>query len=140
MTKLTEQWAKTRLAHQAMMLSDAQQTLSINRENLKAHHEMTNGSPPNPKEDMIHIGDVIQNLPKAEAVKPGLSKLAIAAMVAAGLATGGGAGLLLPMLASNLFNTNNITNQKSIEPQEFEIEWQLKDGQMEIGKPKRVTQ
>jgi hypothetical protein len=96
------EWARTRLAHEAVMLQDAQQTLALDRARTSAHQREFLGSAfVEPAADMIHIGDVHQVVPQTVAVpampatppvaqQKGLGTLSKAAIGAALIATGAG--------------------------------------------------
>ena len=111
--KLMKQWAQTRLAHEAVMLQDAQAVLRQARRttaNLPQQLETGNMTATGASEDegVIHIGDVVQHLPQPVSptiippvVSQGMSSLA---KVALGFAVAGpiGAGLAAIPLVSSL--------------------------------------
>ena len=110
---LTKQWARTRLAHDAVMLQDAAGVLAEQREAVRAHREQAGGKTDRPEEmGDITIGDQIhyhQASPPAASPNPaptaaasGLSNLARAGILAAAMATGGlpAAGLTYLLTAS----------------------------------------
>ena len=121
--KLLGQWWKARLAHEATMLQDAQQTLAQDRAATKAHLENAHGRPlETPEDDMgIHIGDsIVHQAPKA-------SKLATAALVGASL-LGGGVGAAGVGALFGLFNKTPVAEQPAQpkwEAMEFDIEWKV---------------
>jgi len=61
--KIAENLAKTRLAHEAMMLADAQATLKSDRNVVRSHHKNTLGDTfmDEESDDAIHIGDSVVN-------------------------------------------------------------------------------
>lgn len=101
--------AGLRIAHEAVMLEDAQDLLKLNRESVRAHQQAmaTGTTPAAGGEDVIHVGDVIQMVqPTTEASvavapaaaptstwKSTVGKVATAAALVAG---GAGAGTLIP--------------------------------------------
>lgn len=117
--KLLGQWWKTRLAHEAMMLQDAQQTLKQDRAATKAHTENTHGRPMETEnDDMIHIGDHVTVQQPAQA-KGGVSKLAAAGLVAASL-LGGGA------VVAGLMNHAQQPTASPMKASEYDVRFKLK--------------
>lgn len=98
------------LAHKAVMLADLQAAAKLAHAAAAASHEMGFGKPPNlGPDDVIHIGDVVQHLPKPDApaapvpslvspVPAGISKGIAAALAGLALVAGGGATLGLMSL------------------------------------------
>lgn len=90
---LARQWARTRLAHEAVLLQDAAGVLAEQREAVRAHRETLAEQPSSRPEEMgdITIGDQIHyHQPPARAGSPSkLSTLARAAAIAAAMAAGG---------------------------------------------------
>lgn len=91
-----EEWARLRLAHEAVMLGDAQQVLLQQRAVVDAHNRVLLGAayqPPS-EPDMVHIGDVVYQQPTAAepAAPRGLGTLGKVAATAALALGGGGAG------------------------------------------------
>lgn len=123
------------LAHQAMMLDDANKLLAINRQQIKAHGRMMCDSPQFDEESMgIHIGDVNIQRPPAEFQFGGLTplfKALLAAGLGAGLLATGGVSVL--SLASLLRPAANAA--APIAPIDIDIPWQWKDGKMQLGAP-----
>ena len=125
------------LAHQAMMLDDAQQLLAINRQQVKAHGRMMCDLPQLPEDNMgIHIGDV-HVAPQTASAKAGLGmlgKLLIGSAISAGLLATGGAGAL--GLAALLKPAAAVVAPAV----EVDIPWQWQDGRIQFGKPRNVGQ
>lgn len=70
--EIAQQWARTRLAHEAVMLQDAAETLKLDRARTQAHQREFLGpawSDPQGGE-VIHIGDSYQALPAQAAASP----------------------------------------------------------------------
>lgn len=103
-------WADLRLAHEAMMLNDANKVLADGRAQQQAHsmnYAGPNYIPPGPNDDMIHVGNTTQNHfhQPAEPQPPAttqsstgsfLRSMAGPALIAAGAGTGlAGAGALI---------------------------------------------
>lgn len=88
--KLLGQWARVRLAHEAVMLEDATQVLRQARSGVRGHAPHS----PESAEDssMIHIGDLVQHH-HAPPTGAGLGKLGAALLGAALTAGTGGMGL-----------------------------------------------
>ena len=83
--KTLTQWGRTRLAHQGVMLEDAQRTLAADREATKEHQRKTLGHEVDVEDDMgVHIGDTVVNHTQAPR-NHGMSYLGKAAAVALGL-------------------------------------------------------
>lgn len=101
--KIAQAWAKLRLGHEAVMLSDAAEGLRIDRERVKAHQrEFIGPAWSEPREDgVIHIGDVHQ--PPTVIAQPAPSTLGTLGKVALAFAVSGpiGAGLAaIPLLSA----------------------------------------
>lgn len=79
--KILDQWWQTRLAHQAVMLQDAQKVLAQDRAGTQAHLEGAHDRPlENGTDDVIHIGDQITNHPAAKGMSRfGAAGIALAA-------------------------------------------------------------
>lgn len=99
------------IAHRAVMVNDAAQTLKDHRRKVAAHGPNGTTEPESP--EMIHIGDIINQPPPPSALTPEskpqslLSRLAPVLAGGALTATGLGAGLGIPMLFSGLSKTSN---------------------------------
>lgn len=127
---------KIRLAHQAMMLDDAQQLLAINRQQIRAHGRVAADLPDLPENDMgIHIGDVHVAPAALASASSSLGKLLAVGGLIAGLAATGGMGAWL--LASTL--RQPLLPAKPLEAMEFEIPWRLENGTMQIGPARSVA-
>lgn len=81
--KVLGQWARARLAHEAVMLEDAQAVLRQARAGVRGHHR-TSAEPES--ESMIHIGDLVQHHHPPQP--SGIGQFAKAAIGAGLLATG----------------------------------------------------
>lgn len=121
---------KIQLAHQAMMLNDANQLLAINRQQLKSHGRMMCDLPQLDEEPMgIHIGDVNVQPPPAPARNGSIMKMVIeAGLGAALLATGAGGAFGLAALLRPVALAPAV-------PIDIEIPWEWKDGKMQFGSP-----
>lgn len=93
--------AKLRLAHEAMMLADAQAVLKADRAGVNAHNkEMLGAECGAPSgDDMIHIGNVTytQQQPAPQPASTGMSTLGKVATGAALLLGGAGVGAAIPL-------------------------------------------
>ena len=108
--EIAQQWARTRLAHEAVMLQDAAESLRLDRARTQAHQrEFLGPSWSDPQGgEVIHIGDVHQAAPlpvakEVPASQP--STISTLAKVAMAFAVGGpiGAGLAaIPIVQSYL--------------------------------------
>lgn len=91
---LLDKWAKVRLAHEAMMVQDAQEQLAQSRRAVSEHYKANGFDMPDEDMGSIHIGDQYTTPAPAAPAPAALSGLAKAGIVTAGaLALGGGAGL-----------------------------------------------
>ncbi len=126
---------KIHLAHQAMMLEDTHHLLAINRQQIKAHGRVMAELPQLSEEPMgIHIGDV-HVAPQTATKVSSLGKLLAMAALGAGLMATGGAGAL--GLSALLKPASAIAAPPV--PLDVEIPWQWQDGKMQFGKPRPVT-
>lgn len=106
--EIAQQWARTRLAHEAVMLQDAAESLRLDRARTQAHQrEFLGPSWSDPQGgEVIHIGDVHQAAPLPVAKEVSASQpstVGTLAKVAMAFAVGGpiGAGLAaMPYVAS----------------------------------------
>lgn len=92
---VAESLAKLRLAHEAAMVQDAQQVLSLNRQAVAAHQKEFLGVTPPEGSDVIHIGDVNHPAPVAPPATAAPSTTSTLAKVLTALAISGpiGAGI-----------------------------------------------
>ena len=123
--RILENLGKVRLAHEAVMLNDANQTLHLNREGLRAHHQKMHGTPPKPSEEMIHLGDVHNSTtstpPPAERSR--LEWLPIL------LGTLGGAGTVLGALSLlGMLGKPSPTAAPAPQSQEFRVDVWVEEG------------
>ena len=99
-----KKWAGIRMAHEAVMMQDAQEILRLNRDGIK-HHQTNMATMPGDKQtaedDMgnIRVGDEIHYHQQQQAAN-GLSSLAKMGLVGAGLAIGGPLAGLATYLAT----------------------------------------
>lgn len=99
---LLEKWGRTRLAHEAVMLQDAQDLLTQQRKAVAAHHQNNGLTGADDDVGNIIVGDTtINHAPPQQ--KPGLSGLAKAGIVAAAAAALGG-GVGLPLALPSIIN------------------------------------
>jgi hypothetical protein len=127
-----------RLAHEGMMLDDAQKLLTQQRALVKAHGaEHFPGSTDAAEDDnMIHVGDAtIHNNHQAPQGMGGIGKLLAGAAIGVGLLATGGAGAL--GLAALLKPAAAIVVPAA--PLDVEIPWEWKDGKMNFGKPRQTV-
>lgn len=100
MSTLRERWAGVRLAHEAAMLEDAQQTLKTAREVVRKHSDL----PAATEDEVIHVGDIYQTTTTtapgakvATVATKGLGTFGKLAAAAALVASGAGVGALVPL-------------------------------------------
>lgn len=127
--KLLGQWARARLAHEAVMLEDAQAVLRQARAGVRGHQSASVApSSPLPEaegESMIHIGDLVQH---HHAPPPsGLGQLAKAAIGAGLLATGLGIPAGAWMIADALRKPAEVKTQieKQVERWDSTVEMRV---------------
>lgn len=131
-----EKWAKTRLAHQAVMLEDAQEVAALGRAMAKAHFEENTGAKLAEPQDMgVHIGDIYtqqetQAPPSTKPWRVGRALVLIAASVL------GGAGTALGLASLLSSRTAEVT--RKMEPQEFEVKFWIEGDKLKLGKPTAV--
>jgi hypothetical protein len=120
--KLLRQHFQVRLAHEAMMLDDAQAVLADQRLKVRGHNtaENVNMAKSQPKADdgMIHIGDIIHQPPLPKSGGSLLTKLALGTALAA-LPFGAGAatvGLGLPWLLDRIKPVEKIIEKTTERP------------------------
>lgn len=115
---LKRSWAGLRLAHQAVMIQDAQRLLADSRSQVRRHHKM-----PEPKDndDHIHIGDLTQNITNA-APAAGTRPFRVSWILALVLATAAGGGL-------TWLACRPAPSMAPVEPVELMIHWWVEDGQ-----------
>ena len=98
MSNSSDRWIGLRVAHEAAMVEDLQQTLRMDREVVRKH----NGLPASEGEEM-HVGDSIHNHyavaspPTVATVAKGVGTLGKLAIAAGLLASGAGVGALVPL-------------------------------------------
>jgi len=121
--EIAQQWARTRLAHEAVMLQDAAESLRLDRARTQAHQrEFLGPSWSDPQGgEVIHIGDVHQAVPlpiakEVPASQP--STISTLAKVAMAFAVGGpiGAGLAaIPIVQSYLSRPATVAQPTPVE-------------------------
>lgn len=125
--EIAQQWARTRLAHEAVMLQDAAESLRLDRARTQAHQrEFLGPSWSDPQGgEVIHIGDVHQAAPlpvakEVPASQP--STIGTLAKVAMAFAVGGpiGAGLAaIPIVQSYLSRPATVAQPTPVETPEI---------------------
>lgn len=124
--KLLCQWARARLAHEAVMLEDAQQVLRQARAGVRGHDPAT-AEQPSPADDssMIHIGDLVQHhhAPPANGMGQLAKGLIGAGLLATGLGLPAGAWLIADALKKPAEVRNHV--EKQIERWDSSVEMQV---------------
>lgn len=120
--RLIQKWGHARLAHEAVMMEDAQKLLAQNRRGTALQQARMAGVPLQPEEDsMIHIGDKLEVA--APFAKKGLSLLLGAVLAMSGLGGGLGlAALLLPRLSP--------PTAVPAGPQDFKVDFWMDQGKL----------
>jgi hypothetical protein len=108
--KVLRQTFQVRLAHEAVMLEDAQQLLAATRRADTRCEMPDQPRPPKPKEDgVIHIGDMTQHIYPDQQSGGMLKKLIPLAAAAALAGTGVGAAVGIPLLINHFFPKTSDT-------------------------------
>jgi hypothetical protein len=111
-----------RLAHEAMMLGDAQQLLKQDRQTVAAQRQQPEAG----TDDMIHVGDVTQHIHPTP--RAGIGPLLATALALAGLAAGAAGPLAWMALAQR----HEVKQEQKVEDVELEVRWKLgPDGKWE---------
>jgi len=124
--ELAQQWAGVRMAHEAMMLDDADKLLKQNREQIAAHYKAM-GLETQPEEpSVIHVGNVTNNHaapvaaappPAAQPATSGLGTLAKFGVGAALL----GSGAAVPLAINALWPEDKPAVVSTFDPSKWEI-------------------
>lgn len=146
--KAAKQWMQTRLAHEAVMLADAQAVLKQSRQTVaNLPHQLQAGDMSkagDPQDDgMIHIGDVIQNVTATEkpvaVVPPAVAKgMSTLAKIGMGFAVGGpiGAGIAaVPVIADLLKPATPAVKPAEPKADSPVVNINGKEYQLELGQP-----
>lgn len=88
--KLTRHWVGLRMAHQAVMVNDANKLLKNDREAVVKHQQSMREVKAVPDEDAVHVGDVVHHVHQNQSTTAGKGLAAVAAATALGLAGMGG--------------------------------------------------
>ena len=126
-------WFGLKIAHDALMMNDAQKLLDIERQAVARHHAanyptVPGGTVEPPGDDVIHVGDTIEHHHHHAPTPAGLSKLATAALVAGALLGGGGLGAVLVgalMPRGPAVQPTAPTATTEAAPQEWEVKWKV---------------
>lgn len=119
--ELLQQWVGLRMAHEAVMVEDAQALLKQNREQVAAHYR-NNGLETTPEEpSVIHVGNVTNHLAPAAApaAQPssGLGALAKLGIGAALL----GSGAAVPLAVNSLWPDDKPAAEAPFDPSKWEL-------------------
>lgn len=137
--KVPRQWAGLKLAHEALMLDDAQAVLAEDRRATRAHRDqmaLSNAPPPAPASEGemgIHVGDqIVHQAPVAAG--GGLPRWAATALTVAGLLGGGGLGVgVASLLRPPALPAPQQPQQQPQQPprdRELRVRWWMEDGQL----------
>lgn len=120
---------KLKMAHQAVMLDDANKLLAQTRGQNRSHSRMVGEQPQMPDDESnVHIGDVVHNV---QSKTPGWLKAA--AITGLALATGGigamGAAALLNKAPAEI---PKVIPPTTFDPFDVELKWQNEGGEWKV--------
>lgn len=122
--ELAEQWVGLRMAHEAVMVEDAQAVLKANREMNTAHYKAM-GLETQPEDTgMVHVGPVTNNYTAQAAPTPAPAAASSSIGTLAKLGIGAallGSGAAVPLAVSALWPDDKPAAVAGFDPSKWEI-------------------
>lgn len=133
--KIPRHWAALKLAHEALMLDDAQAVLAEDRRATRAHRDQmgARSSPPSSalEDGMgIHVGDQIVHQAAPAPPPAGISKLVALALAAASLLGGGGLGLGIASLLRSAPAAAPVNAPAGPQSRDLRVKWWIEHGKI----------